>query len=43
MTKWVVSYEATYIVEADTEEEAIENGICEHEDLPDGIWEAKQL
>ena len=41
MAKWLVTYEAEYFVEADTEEEAVEFAIEEHEDLPDGIWEAK--
>ena len=42
MPKWYVTYGAVYLVEADTEEEAIENAIYIHEDLPDGYWEAKR-
>ena len=42
MSKWCVTYEAVYFVEADTEQEAIENGIYEHEDLPDGYWRATE-
>jgi hypothetical protein len=35
-----VEYSATYWVMADSEEEAIELGIFEHEDMPNGDWEA---
>jgi hypothetical protein len=37
---WQVEYNATYWVEAETEDEAIELGIEAHADLPDGSWEA---
>ena len=41
MTKvWQVEYSATYWVEAETEEEAIELGMIDHEDNPNGDWEA---
>lgn len=40
MKVYQVEYQATYWVEADSEEEAIEKGILVHEDMPDGIWEA---
>ena len=36
-----VTYEATYWVEAENEDEAIENAIYVHEDLPDGDWNAE--
>ena len=35
-----VEYSATYWVEAETEEEAIELAIELHADLPDGDWNA---
>lgn len=41
MATWQVEYTATYWVEAETEEEAIEKGIESHEDLPDGDWSAE--
>jgi hypothetical protein len=37
---WQVEYSATYWVEADSEEEAIEKGMEEHADMPNGDWEA---
>ena len=37
---WQVEYTATYWVEADSEDEAIEKGIEQHENLPDGDWNA---
>jgi hypothetical protein len=40
MATWQVEYSATYWVEAETEDEAIEKGIEEHADMPDGSWEA---
>jgi hypothetical protein len=40
MASWQVEYSATYWVEAETEDEAIEKGIEEHADMPDGSWEA---
>jgi hypothetical protein len=41
MTKsWQVEYNATYWVEAETEDEAIELGIEAHAELPDGDWKA---
>ena len=38
---WQVEYNATYWVEAETEEEAIEAGIDAHGRLPDGDWKAE--
>lgn len=38
MKTWQVEYTAVYWVEANTEEEAIDKGIAEHEDLPNGDW-----
>lgn len=35
-----VEYTATYWVEAESEDEAIELAIYEHEDLPNGDWNA---
>jgi len=35
-----VEYQATYWIQANSEEEAIEKGILVHEDMPDGHWEA---
>ena len=35
-----VEYNAVYWVEADSEEDAIELGMIEHEDNPNGDWEA---
>jgi hypothetical protein len=40
MKSYVVEYNATYWVEAENEEQAIELAILEHEDLPDGDWNA---
>lgn len=40
MKTWQVEYSATYWVEAESYEEAIEKGIATHEKLPDGDWEA---
>ena len=40
MATWQVEYGATYWVEADTEEEAIEKAIVEHSDMPNGDWNA---
>jgi hypothetical protein len=41
MTKsYQVSYNATYWVNAESEEQAIELAIAEHEDMPNGDWEA---
>lgn len=40
MATWQVEYSATYWVEADSLDEAIEKGILEHEDMPNGDWEA---
>jgi hypothetical protein len=36
-----VDYTATYWVEAENEDEAIELAIYQHEDLPDGDWNAR--
>jgi hypothetical protein len=35
-----VEYQATYWIQAESEEEAIEKAILVHEDMPDGDWEA---
>lgn len=35
-----VEYSAVYWVTADSEEDAIEKAIEEHEDMPNGDWEA---
>jgi hypothetical protein len=40
MKTWQVEYNATYWVEAETEDEAIELAIESHSDLPNGDWEA---
>lgn len=41
MASWQVTYDATYWVEAETEEEAIELAIEQHAELPDGDWNAE--
>jgi hypothetical protein len=38
---WQVTYEATYWVQASTEEEAIDLAIDKHYELPDGDWSAE--
>lgn len=38
---YMVTYSATYWVTAETEDEAVEMAIEEHEDMPDGDWEAQ--
>jgi hypothetical protein len=40
MAIYQVNYNATYWIEADSEEDAIEKGIEVHEQAPDGDWEA---
>jgi hypothetical protein len=40
MTTWQVEYNATYWVEAETEDDAIEKAIEIHADMPDGSWDA---
>lgn len=40
MKSYQVEYSATYWVEADSEERAIELAIEQHEDMPDGDWNA---
>jgi len=40
MKTWKVEYNATYWVEATSEDEAIDLGMEQHADLPDGSWEA---
>jgi len=35
-----VEYQATYWVQAESEEQAIELAIEEHNDMPNGDWEA---
>ncbi len=41
MKTWKVEYNATYWVEAETEDEAIELGMEKHSELPDGDWNAE--
>lgn len=41
MASWQVEYNATYWVEAETEDEAIEKAIEIHADMPDGDWNAE--
>lgn len=43
MPKYEISYTAYYYVEADNEDEAIELGMEEHEEFPDGSWEATEV
>jgi len=38
---WQVEYSATYWVQAESEDEAIELAIEEHSKGPDGSWEAE--
>lgn len=40
MKTWQVEYNAIYWVKAETEEEAIDLGIQQHFELPDGDWSA---
>jgi hypothetical protein len=40
MKTWQVEYSATYWVEAESEDEAIEKGMEQHSELPDGDWNA---
>ena len=40
MKVYQVEYSATYWVEAESEEQAIELAIEEHNDMPNGDWEA---
>lgn len=40
MSSWQVEYNATYWVEADSVEDAIDLAIKIHEDMPDGDWVA---
>jgi hypothetical protein len=37
---WQVDYSATYWIEANSEDEAIELGMEQHADMPDGSWVA---
>lgn len=37
---WQVNYIATYWVKASSEDEAIDLGMEQHSEFPDGIWEA---
>jgi hypothetical protein len=37
---WQVNYNATYYVEAETEDQAIDVAMERHSQLPDGDWEA---
>jgi hypothetical protein len=41
MKTWKVEYNATYWVEAETEDEAIDLGMEKHAELPDGDWNAE--
>jgi hypothetical protein len=43
VSKYEVSYTAFYYVEADSEAEAIEAAMWEHEDNPDGSWEIENV
>ena len=43
MKRYRVDYSASYWVEAENEDEAIEFAIYEHEDMPDGDWEAVEI
>ena len=40
MKTYQVEYNATYWVEAESEEQAVELAIIQHEDMSDGDWEA---
>ena len=40
MKTYQVNYQATYWVKANSEDEAVELGIEEHEEFPNGDWEA---
>ena len=40
MKVYQVEYQATYWVQAESEEQAIELAIEEHNDMPNGDWEA---
>lgn len=40
MKSYQVTYTATYWVDAESEDEAIEKAIIVHEDMPDGDWDA---
>ncbi len=37
---WQVEYSATYWVDAETEDEAIDKAMESHAEFPDGSWEA---
>lgn len=41
MASYIVTYNADYLVEADSEDEAIELAIEKHFKAPDGSWEAE--
>ena len=38
---WKVEYNATYWVQAESEDEAIDLGMEKHSELPDGDWNAE--
>lgn len=40
MDKYLVTYSAVYVVDGDSVSDAIDAGICEHEDAPEGTWDA---
>jgi hypothetical protein len=41
LKSWQVEYSATYWVQAESEDEAIELAMEEHYKAPDGSWEAE--
>lgn len=43
MTKYLVTYNVEIEVEADNEDEALEFGIADWEDMPDGIWQVEEI
>jgi hypothetical protein len=43
MPKYLVEYYASVEVEADDEDEALEIGIAEWEDMPDGSWDVTEI
>lgn len=43
MNRYRVDYTASYWVDADNEDDAIELAIQEHFEMPDGDWEAVEI
>lgn len=43
MTKYLVTYNVEIEVEADNEDDALQIGISEWEDMPDGSWEVEEI